>query len=255
MKIDYPALRHLWKMMAADLALLVAEWIVPLAEFMIVLLGDEAAAETVVTGIDIDVYLVWTFRCLRLLNWVGMIVHLGRLGSGFRPARVWYLLRIFVFLTVQVLNGLSNHSRLPIGVGNWTLFAAITTILSAIVTPPFLPLGNRAILKAGADDLRYYGMEKPAAANRRCGNLLAVFCWMLEGFILVFVSLWVGEYLITEYDLLSYLIAPDGSPFVQWALLILFLLIVLGALGVLILWGICAGRMKKTYRLLKGISE
>ena len=81
------------------------------------------------------------------------------------------------------------------------------------------------------------------------------FCWMLEGFILIFVSLWVGEYLITEYDLLSYLIAPDGSPFVQWALLILFLLIVLGALGVLILWGICAGRMKKTYRLLKGISE
>ena len=58
-----------------------------------------------------------------------------------------------------------------------------------------------------------------------------------------------------EYTLLPYLVAPDGSELIQWGLVIVFPLIVLSALGVLIVWGISAGRMKKTHRLLKGISE
>ena len=53
----------------------------------------------------------------------------------------------------------------------------------------------------------------------------------------------------------AYLVAPDGSELIQWGLVIVFPLIVLSALGVLILWGISAARMKKTHRLLKGISE
>ncbi len=255
MKTDAPAFRHIWKMMAADLALLLAEWLVPLTVFIIVLYGDEAVSRTVMIESDLDLYLLWTVRCLRLLTWLGMIVHLERLEGGFRSAKRWYLLRIFVFLTVQVLSGIQSQSPLLVGVGNRSLFSIITVVFSTLIIPPLLPMGNRALLKAGADLLRYYGMEKPARANSRCGKLLAVFSWTLDGCMLLFDSFAIVVFLTSEYTLLPYLVAPDGSELIQWGLVIVFPLIVLSALGVLILWGISAGRMKKTHRLLKGISE
>ncbi len=255
MKTDDPAFRHIWKMMAADLALLLAEWLVPLTVFIIVLYGDEAVSRTVMIESDLDLYLLWTVRCLRLLTWLGMIVHLERLEGGFRSAKRWYLLRIFVFLTVQVLSGIQSQSPLLVGVGNRSLFSIITLVFSTLIIPPLLPMGNRALLKAGADLLRYYGMEKPARANSRCGKLLAVFSWTLDGCMLLFDSFAIVVFLTSEYTLLPYLVAPDGSELIQWGLVIVFPLIVLSALGVLILWGISAGRMKKTHRLLKGISE
>ena len=255
MKTDDPAFRHIWKMMAADLALLLAEWLVPLTVFIIVLYGDEAVSSTVMIESDLDLYLLWTVRCLRLLTWLGMIVHLERLEGGFRSAKRWYLLRIFVFLTVQVLSGIQSQSPLLVGVGNRSLFSIITVVFSTLIIPPLLPMGNRALLKAGADLLRYYGMEKPARANSRCGKLLAVFSWTLDGCMLLFDSFAIVVFLTSEYTLLPYLVAPDGSELIQWGLVIVFPLIVLSALGLLILWGISAGRMKKTHRLLKGISE
>ncbi|MBR4540143.1 MAG: hypothetical protein IKO52_15035 [Clostridia bacterium] len=255
MKTDDPAFRHIWKMMAADLALLLAEWLVPLTVFIIVLYGDEAVSRTVMIESDLDLYLLWTIRCLRLLTWLGMIVHLERLEGGFRSAKRWYLLRIFVFLTVQVLSGIQSQSPLLVGVGNRSLFSIITVVFSTLIIPPLLPMGNRALLKAGADLLRYYGMEKPARANSRCGKLLAVFSWTLDGCMLLFDSFAIVVFLTSEYTLLPYLVAPDSSELIQWGLVIVFPLIVLSALGVLILWGISAGRMKKTHRLLKGISE
>ena len=255
MKTDDPAFRHIWKMMAADLALLLAEWLVPLTVFIIVLYGDEAVSRTVMIESDLDLYLLWTVRCLRLLTWLGMIVHLERLEGDFRSAKRWYLLRIFVFLTVQVLSGIQSQSPLLVGVGNRSLFSIITVVFSTLIIPPLLPMGNRALLKAGADLLRYYGMEKPARANSRCGKLLAVFSWTLDGCMLLFDSFAIVVFLTSEYTLLPYLVAPDGSELIQWGLVIVFPLIVLSALGVLILWGISAGRMKKTHRLLKGISE
>ncbi len=255
MKTDDPAFRHIWKMMAADLALLLAEWLVPLTVFIIVLYGDEAVSRTVMIESDLDLYLLWTIRCLRLLTWLGMIVHLERLEGGFRSAKRWYLLRIFVFLTVQVLSGIQSQSPLLVGVGNRSLFSIITVVFSTLIIPPLLPMGNRALLKAGADLLRYYGMEKPARANSRCGKLLAVFSWTLDGCMLLFDSFAIVVFLTSEYTLLPYLVAPDGSELIQWGLVIVFPLIVLSALGLLILWGISAGRMKKTHRLLKGISE
>ena len=255
MKTDDPAFRHIWKMMAADLALLLAEWLVPLTVFIIVLYGDEAVSRTVMIESDLDLYLLWTVRCLRLLTWLGMIVHLERLEGGFRSAKRWYLLRIFVFLTVQVLSGIQSQSPLLVGVGNRSLFSIITVVFSTLIIPPLLPMGNRALLKAGADLLRYYGMEKPARANSRCGKLLAVFSWTLDGCMLLFDSFAIVVFLTSEYTLLPYLVAPDSSELIQWGLVIVFPLIVLSALGVLILWGISAGRMKKTHRLLKGISE
>ena len=255
MKTDDPAFRHIWKMMAADLALLLAEWLVPLTVFIIVLYGDEAVSSTVMIESDLDLYLLWTVRCLRLLTWLGMIVHLERLEGGFRSAKRWYLLRIFVFLTVQVLSGIQSQSPLLVGVGNRSLFSIITVVFSTLIIPPLLPMGNRALLKAGADLLRYYGMEKPARANSRCGKLLAVFSWTLDGCMLLFDSFAIVVFLTSEYTLLPYLVAPDGSELIQWGLVIVFPLIVLSALGVLILWGISAGRIKKTHRLLKGISE
>ena len=212
MKTDDPAFRHIWKMMAADLALLLAEWLVPLTVFIIVLYGDEAVSRTVMIESDLDLYLLWTVRCLRLLTWLGMIVHLERLEGDFRSAKRWYLLRIFVFLTVQVLSGIQSQSPLLVGVGNRSLFS-------------------------------------------RCGKLLAVFSWTLDGCMLLFDSFAIVVFLTSEYTLLPYLVAPDGSELIQWGLVIVFPLIVLSALGVLILWGISAGRMKKTHRLLKGISE
>lgn len=118
MKTDDSAFRQIWKMMAADLALLLAEWLVPLTVFIIVLYGDEAVSRTVMIEGDLDLYLLWTIRCLRLLTWLGMIVHLERLEGGFRSVKRWYLLRIFVFLTVQVLSGIQSQSSLPVGVGN-----------------------------------------------------------------------------------------------------------------------------------------
>ena len=255
MKTDDSAFRQIWKMMAADLALLLAEWLVPLTVFIIVLYGDEAVSRTVMIEGDLDLYLLWTIRCLRLLTWLGMIVHLERLEGGFRSAKRWYLLRIFVFLTVQVLSGIQSQSPLLVGVGNRSLFSIITVVFSTLIIPPLLPMGNRALLKAGADLLRYYGMEKPARANSRCGKLLAVFSWTLDGCMLLFDSFAIVVFLTSEYTLLPYLVAPDGSELIQWELVIVFPLIVLSALGVLILWGISAGRMKKTHRLLKGISE
>lgn len=255
MKTDDPAFRHIWKMMAADLALLLAEWLVPLTVFIIVLYGDEAVSRTVMIESDLDLYLLWTVRCLRLLTWLGMIVHLERLEGGFRSAKRWYLLRIFVFLTVQVLSGIQSQSPLLVGVGNRSLFSIITVVFSTLIIPPLLPMGNRALLKAGADLLRYYGMEKPARANSRCGKLLAVFSWTLDGCMLLFDSFAIVVFLTSEYTLLPYLVAPDGSELIQWGLVIVFPLIVLSALGLLILWGISAGRMKKTHRLVKGISE
>lgn len=255
MKTDDSAFRQIWKMMAADLALLLAEWLVPLTVFIIVLYGDEAISRIVMIEGDLDLYLLWTIRCLRLLTWLGMIVHLERLEGGFRSAKRWYLLRIFVFLTVQVLSGIQSQSSLPVGVGNRSLFSIITVVFSTLIIPPLLPMGNRALLKAGADLLRYYGMEKPAQANSRCGKLLAVFSWTLDGCMLLFDSFAIVVFLTSEYTLLPYLIAPDGSELIQWGLVIVFPLIVLSALGVLILWGISAARMKKTHRLLKGISE
>ena len=255
MKTDDSAFRQIWKMMAADLALLLAEWLVPLTVFIIVLYGDEAVSRTVMIESDLDLYLLWTVRCLRLLTWLGMIVHLERLEGGFRSAKRWYLLRIFVFLTVQVLSGIQSQSPLLVGVGNRSLFSIITVVFSTLIIPPLLPMGNRALLKAGADLLRYYGMEKPARANSRCGKLLAVFSWTLDGCMLLFDSFAIVVFLTSEYTLLPYLVAPDGSELIQWGLVIVFPLIVLSALGVLILWGISAGRMKQTHRLLKGISE
>ena len=205
MKTDDPAFRHIWKMMAADLALLLAEWLVPLTVFIIVLYGDEAVSRTVMIESDLDLYLLWTVRCLRLLTWLGMIVHLERLEGGFRSAKRWYLLRIFVFLTVQVLSGIQSQSPLLVGVGNRSLFSIITVVFSTLIIPPLLPMGNRALLKAGADLLRYYGMEKPARANSRCGKLLAVFSWTLDGCMLLFDSFAIVVFLTSEYTLLPYL--------------------------------------------------
>ena len=184
MKTDDPAFRHIWKMMAADLALLLAEWLVPLTVFIIVLYGDEAVSRTVMIESDLDLYLLWTVRCLRLLTWLGMIVHLERLEGGFRSAKRWYLLRIFVFLTVQVLSGIQSQSPLLVGVGNRSLFSIITVVFSTLIIPPLLPMGNRALLKAGADLLRYYGMEKPARAEScwPCfpGRLTDVCCYLIR---------------------------------------------------------------------------
>lgn len=58
MKTDDSAFRQIWKMMAADLALLLAEWLVPLTVFIIVLYGDEAVSGTVMTEGDLDLYLL-----------------------------------------------------------------------------------------------------------------------------------------------------------------------------------------------------
>lgn len=58
MKTDDSAFRQIWKMMAADLALLLAEWLVPLTVFIIVLYGDEAVSRTVMTEGDLDLYLL-----------------------------------------------------------------------------------------------------------------------------------------------------------------------------------------------------
>ena len=154
-----------------------------------------------------------------------------------------------------MLSGIQSQSPLLVGAGNRSLFSIITVVFSTLIIPPLLPMGNRALLKAGAELLRYYGMEKPARANSRCGKLLAVFSWTLDGCMLLFDSFAIVVFLTSEYTLLPYLVAPDGSELIQWGLVIVFPLIVLSALGVLILWGISAGRMKKTHRLLKGISE
>jgi len=52
MKTDDSAFRHIWKMMAADLALLLAEWLVPLTVFIIVLYGDETISRTVMIEVN-----------------------------------------------------------------------------------------------------------------------------------------------------------------------------------------------------------
>ena len=149
MKTDDSAFRQIWKMMAADLALLLAEWLVPLTVFIIVLYGDEAISRIVMIEGDLDLYLLWTIRCLRLLTWLGMIVHLERLEGGFRSAKRWYLLRIFVFLTVQVLSGIQSQSSLLVGVGNRSLFSIITVVFSTLIIPPLLPCpGKQPVRKA-----------------------------------------------------------------------------------------------------------
>ena len=58
MKTDDSAFRQIWKMMAADLALLLAEWLVPLTVFIIVLYGDEAISRIVMIEGDLDLYLL-----------------------------------------------------------------------------------------------------------------------------------------------------------------------------------------------------
>ena len=58
MKTDDSAFRQIWKMMAADLALLLAEWFVPLTVVIIVLYGDEAVSRTVMIEGDLDLYLL-----------------------------------------------------------------------------------------------------------------------------------------------------------------------------------------------------
>ena len=252
-KAEYPALRHIWKLMTLDLVLLLAIWIIPVTEILTAAYSD---GESAGFG-DLSMYLVWTCRCLRLLSWVLMAVLLTR--EGFRKARVWYLLRMITFLLVQFSNGVSGYldqiANPMLFAGNFTPSFAITLIFGTIITPLLLPFGNRRILKDTSEVLDYYGFGKDARANRRCGNVLAVFSGVLAGLVLILAVFLIRILSTTEYGLRSYLIAPDVSESVQLFLLDLILLILFAALGTLIFMGISARRMKCTYRLMKGLIE
>lgn len=253
MKTNDSALKNTWKLMILDLTLLIAEWIVPVVDVLIMLVryGDAESTSS------IAIYLLWTMRCLRLLIWIAMVLSLAGLSNGFRTARVWYLLRILIFVLSCAYAGIGGALEQQISTtffsGRVTIPAIIQIVLVPILTPLLLPFGNRAILTGSADLLAYFGMEKPAQANRRLGNRLA-------GTALAFVLLILVSIVIivaggSANGINEMLQSADVSGLVKAAVLLPIFLILPACLGLLVLWGIGAIRMKRVYTLIKEMSE
>lgn len=258
MRTSYAGLTHIWKIMALDLGLLLAEWVFSILDILLLIILPPDAASAVIES-RINVYLSWTFRCLRPLLWVGMIVLLSRSEEYFHTARIWYLLRIIAFFALRALGGIAGQIDQAVGIilfsGGITVSEAVCILLLLLISPLLAPLGNRAVLNVGGAVLDYFGLEAPAKKNRRCGKLLAVFTCLLAGMISVFLALFCFILQTTEYSLLEYLEAPDGSALIQWTMFLLPALMLLCGVGILILWGMSAVRMKRTCNLVKGLSE
>ena len=244
MKISYSALRYIWIMMALDLVLLIVCLFVPVAELFLGRgLSLAGQGESAVTA-----YLMWTLRFLRLLSWIGMSVYLISIGGGFRKACVWYVLRILAFFAALVLPGMAGwinqFGGIPVGEQEIAVSVALQ-YLPGVLLPMFATaFGCRAVLRAGAEVLDYFGMGQPAKQSRQCGTALAVLAWV-----------YVGVNVATGTGILSYPEALGGRAAILLGALVLFLLILLVIAGIFILWGISAGYMKRTYRLIKGLSE
>ena len=253
----YSGLAHIWKIIALDLGLLLAEWIIAILDILLLFSFPDTA--TAITENDIDIYLSWTVRCLRPLLWIRMIVLLSRSEECFHAARIWYLLRIIAFFAIRAFGGVAGQIDEGIGVvllsGRITVSATVYILLSLLIVPLLAPFGNRAVLKAGGTILNYFGLEAPAKKNTRCGKLLALFTSLFVGMILFFLTLWWFILQTTKGPLIDYLEAPDGSAFIQWTMLILPVLMLLCGIGILVLWAWSAVRMKCTYKLVKGLSE
>ena len=257
MRTSYAGLTHIWKIMALDLGLLLAEWVFSMMDILLLFLWPDAAEAAIESGIN--TYLSWTFRCLRPLLWVGMIVLLLRSEECFHAARIWYLLRIIAFFALRALGGIAGQIDQAVGIilfsGRITVSKAVCILLLLLISPLLAPFGNRAVLNAGGAVLDYFGLEAPAKKNRRCGKLLAIFTWLLVGMMLVFLTLLCFILQTMEGSLMDYLEAPDGVALIQWTMLLLPVLMLFCGIGILILWARSAARMKRTYKLVKGLSE
>ena len=244
--------------MALDLGLLLAEWLFTILDILLLYLLPPDAASAVIES-RINIYLSWTTRCLRPLLWIGMIVLLSRSEESFHAARIWYLLRIIVFFAIRAFGAIADQIDSGIGLvllsDRITFSAAVYVLLSLLIVPLLAPFGNRAVLKAGGEILDYFGLEAPAKKNRRCGKLLAIFTCLLVGMMLVFLTLLCVILQTTGSSLIDYLENPDGSALIQWPMFILPVMMLLCGVGILILWAKSAVNMKRTCKLVKGLSE
>lgn len=261
-KVSYSALRYIWIMMALDLVLLIACLIVPVVDLFWgrgLALAGQGLALAGQGESAVAVYLVWSLRFLRLLDWIGMFVYLTSIGGGFRKACVWYVLRILAFFAIMVLAGvaewINQFGGIPVGEKELAVSAVIQYVPGMLLPLFAIAFGCRAVLRAGAEVLDYFGMGQPAKQSRQCGVALAVLAWVYVGANLALMALLIGVNVATGTGILSYPEASGGRALVLLSALALLLLILLVIAGIFVLWGISAGYMKHTYQLIKGLSE
>lgn len=208
----YTPIRHISILMALDAGAAILDafvyWVGP-SLWAAIMGTDTSPASDAVKNFSI--YMAWTIMLLRLLLWALTLLALFRLTDifqTFQKAKLWYLLRVLAYIALVLLAAYGNY-QLAFA-ANWEnakyplvvllLLIAACTLLGETL---LLPMGNRAVLDAGAELLDTFGLESQAQKNRRCGKRLLVFSLLFQFLLLFAVGLAAGVWLAAEVWLYS----------------------------------------------------
>ena len=172
----YPCLKQLSILMALDIA-------GPVAEAAAFLVRAVAASDTQADSSlqNAWFYTEWAVSGIRLLIWSLLLVTLSRLTGlrkSYGKAQVWFLLRILIVfpevLTPALLvyrhSGADSLIQPPPSALLFTLLIIGGAVL--LGESLLIPLGDYAVLHAGAELMESFGQERMAKKNRQCGNWL-----------------------------------------------------------------------------------
>ena len=252
----YPRLKQLSILMALDIAGPVAELVLSSIRFDVFPSTQDGSSLQ-----NTWFYTVWTTAGIRLLIWSLILVTLSRLTGlckSFGKAQVWFLLRFLAVFPEILAPAIFAYRHPNLGSLNETplalLFPLLITAGAVLMGESLLlPLGDHAILCAGAELMESFGRERLARKNRRCGG------WLLGtslAFLLLFSSAVFLLVWIRYTRDVSLMDAEDGS-FQILALLDIaaFLLALPLGLASLLLRVLAPVRMGQTYRAIEELTK
>lgn len=248
----YSPLKRLGVLMALDTAGAVAN----IAIFLARTLWSTDSEEAALLADAVSQYTQWTVWALRLLAWaltLAALSSLSNVSKSFGRARLWYLLRILILAVTPMAAAAVNYRNLDaasLSLSDITLVAGALAFIAgmSLLGESLLSLGYRSVLFAAAELMHSFGLEDIATENRRCGNRLAVCvaAQTLAPFLVVALAVWV---------LVVQKIGLFDNPV---AFLLFVLLIPIGLLagfGMMAFRVWAAVRMRRTYRVVKELTE
>ena len=214
--------------------------------------NTQAASLPTISATPASLYVSWTFLGLRLLIWSLTLALLSRmieLHPSFGKARIWYLLRILVFVVEIITVGAAMymyHNHITESLIFVRIVILLELGLGLLWEVLLLSFGNRAVLSAGANLLDSFGMEEAAKKNRRCGK------WLI-GFAAVYAFFWTFAFTLLLIWRVEF---PEGFPEELFLLDVgAFLFCVPAWFGSEICRIFASLRMNRVYRLIRELSE
>ena len=268
---QYAPLRQLALLMALDTAgtLLNAFWVLfPSGGGTGGRLADVSASVGV--SDNIGIYVFWTIWALRLLTWALILLLVPRLTAlckSFRRAQIWFFLCILSAPVEFLLTGIFNYrypdphvllslTRPALMMASFLYLFVVILLLEETV---LLPLGNRAILLAGAELMESFGAERQAKKNRRCGKwlfILTVAQGIVDILLTAFIAwMWFMEGLDQSQ---SQLVVPtEGGRLAQLLALELFTVLLCFPLGLpsVVFRFFAAFRINRTWRTIEDLAR